>query len=203
MANSETGIVNPVPKRRRWLQFGIKSLILVTVAAALAATWWRQWKQQEELNEARQKLRWAEHELEYAEGVKDIFHALDLGDVEHREVARHLQQLGGTSFLDYATRRQFNLEGIHYEIILLHSDAHGIPGIDESLAVVIGNNRVVGFVHHESSTRSEFHTPELKVTGDDGLPELVIHCSPGPWSRLREDHDIVYTPTSHGFVKQK
>jgi len=61
------------PKKcRAWLQFGLRSIVLLTVICAIGVTWWRQWRQHSELDSLRAKTRWLESELGIRRAVADV-----------------------------------------------------------------------------------------------------------------------------------
>ncbi|MHC4403652.1 MAG: hypothetical protein ACYTG0_28685 [Planctomycetota bacterium] len=166
------------PARRRWLQFRLKSLLLLTVICAVALTWWRQWKQGAELTAMHEKLQRLEAESEYQHNVNRVLRGLDLENSQHRQAFKVLRYMSGGWLLNSCQQKPIG----DLEVLLFHSDTFSIPGSVDSVAAVLRDYELIDLVVRESNTRVEWHDVEFQDTDGDGTVEVVFDCGPGMWS---------------------
>ena len=77
--------------KRRWCQFGLKSLLLLTVACAVALAWWRERNLIEQLDKTREELRDYQVGVEYYQLVTRGAAAIDRNDPRQQKTFDSLE----------------------------------------------------------------------------------------------------------------
>jgi hypothetical protein len=192
---------------RHFFQFGLKSIMLITVICAVALTWWRQRGLIEKLEATREELETCKDELEFQQTVNRIFDVINVDKPKHRELLRVVQRFtGGPLFRLFGSFEKrsvgFPIGDLPFEVVVLHHDSMSIPGGVISVAVLLQDREVVDFVVRDVSTREGSHQPHLEDADNDGKLDFVIDCHPGIWSPPgAKPHTIGYAITSDGFVE--
>jgi hypothetical protein len=179
---------------RRWLQFGLRSLILVTVICALGLTWWRQWRMAVQLREAHETIGRLRNNCDFLK----VLTKLATVDPEQNfvlECASH----------DWPTdvkRLRLDGQSESSEVLLFELYVTDpVPGTDETLAVVMRDDRVIDVAFRRSAWSWESHQAEFADVNGDGKLDLVFHCFPGLWSGYEPPYDEAFAISNSGFRK--
>lgn len=164
----------------RW-QFGLKSLLLFVVLAALALSAWRQWSQRREIAAWRARAQLFEREVELRRGVADVAGKLNLKDPEHRRVMQLLATMD-SRLGDTLVRQRIPYPGDARELFLFHHDASHCEGAVESVALLMAAERLVDYVIHNES---DWHEARIESDGPGGKLALVYHCRKGSYDDKR------------------
>ena len=158
--------------RRGWFQFGLRSVILLTVACALGVTWWRQWRQNAELESLRSKTVWLERELEIRRAAAEVSKSLNLKNPEHRRIVQLIGR-ANSFFGDSVIRRQVEWPGRRWEVVVFHHESLASTDVVETIAVLIGGGKLIDYKIHNASA---WHEVKLEDGEQSGSIELVFHC---------------------------
>ena len=179
---------------RRRRTFRPRSLLLLAVTCTVAVVWWLQREPAAGPAVAQERTRWLESEPERREAINHVLHALDHDDPDHQRAFELLRFIKADSPLDFIQRSSTG--GL--DVLVYNSDSYSVPGIVDTVAVLLRGQEAVDVISRESNTRVESHEVELRDVNHDGSAEVVIDCHPGPWSRS-EPFTLAYEITSRGF----
>ena len=157
--------------RRGWFQYGLRSVILLTVACALGVTWWRQLRQNAELDALRAKNHLLQRELEIHRAIADVSTTLDLKNPEHRRIAQLIANMG-LFFGDSVIRQRIKFQERHCEVMVFHHDSSNSHDMVQSIAVLTAGGKLVDYVIHNESA---WHEVKVEDAGN-GTVDLVYHC---------------------------
>ena len=183
----------------RWFQFGVRSVICVTLIVALVFTWWRQWSQHREIASLRARLNFLERNAQINSNAFLVCRALDLKNPEHRWAAKMLYTFGPWPFAS-TERRDLTLGGRQVSVIVLHEPDCCVPGTVATIVALVADSRLVDLIQREVPTEGESHDVRLEDVNSDGALDVVFDCEsrfidPSPPTRL------AYTISDKGFKR--
>ncbi len=184
--------------KRRWLQFGLKTLLFLIVLCALVLTWWRQWKQNSELIAMRFESRMLESEVDFLRHFHEVMGTLDLDKPEHRKVFANLRKMHAGWFATSVAKWNGQRAGNRLEVMTFHYDTFSSPGCIRTVAVLLRDGELIDAVTREDDPRGERHEVALEDANNDGNIDVVLRCYPGVW-RPGPAFTIIYEITGDGF----
>jgi hypothetical protein len=90
---------------RRYLQFGLKTILWLTVVVAVAVSWWRQRSLRAEIDATREQMRKLEADVNLRDCVGQVCMAADPKNPRHIEALKALQD---ARWLFYVDRQRIN-----------------------------------------------------------------------------------------------
>src|SRR5262245_56629907 len=85
---------------RRYFQFGLKTILWLTVVAAVAVSWWRQRSLRAEIDATRQQLRLLEADTDMRNCVGQLCIGIDPKNPRHIEALKALQDARWLFYVD-------------------------------------------------------------------------------------------------------
>ena len=201
---SRSAFSNPDPiaadgrSRRKWFQFSLRNLLALIVGCAIAVTWWRHWRQSADLAAMRQELQLLRKEADFHRHVQRVFGSLDLSEPRHAKAFAMLRNMDPRWPLNSVEYKQLGESHGNLDVLIFHADSCDIPGVEESVVVLMRDYKLVDFILRESYTREEFHNVKVENLNDDGSLAVVFECRPGPWSDS-EPFRVTHRITTAGF----
>lgn len=186
------------PARHRWLQFGLNSLLLLTLIPALAITWWRQWKQSVEIMTLREKLQQVESERDFQYNMFRVLREIDLENKQHRQAFETIQHMDCKWHFESFQQRQID----DLDILLFHHNTAFVNpgGWVGSVAAVLRNDTLIDLIVRSAGVRTESHDIGFRDVDGDGVVEVVFDCRPGRWG-TSEPKTIAYQVLQNGHFQ--
>jgi hypothetical protein len=184
----------PPSPRRRWPQFGLRSLILLTIACALVLTWWRQWRVESQLKRSAR----TQQEAKFNDERNRVYAKLDLENGKHRETFKCLR--GMLPIFSTSERLLLWTGPNKYEIVTFRYDDGSIPGRQSTAVLLIEGDRLVDAVARTSycGIWEEHHQAKLEDASGDGVLDLVIHEK---FTGTDGASTVIYQITPEGFYE--
>ena len=172
-----------MPSMRRYFQFRLSTILLVTMACAIVFSGYRQWQQSQENLKLRTWLEDARDYREHSVAIEYLLRSFDLEKPEDREALAYFQRIVRTEAISpVASRHTFSRHGRPLTLITVATSpiTSDIPGVETSAAYLIKgfpfiNGRLIDYLGQTKSPREAFF--ELSVGNLEDLATADVSFS--------------------------
>jgi len=157
--------------QRRWLQFGLKSILVLTLVVAVYVNWWQMRVQNRQMAEGADRLSRQLRESEFQRNVFRVFRALDLRNAEQNHVLKNLKYVCGHH--DIFTTWHWPVEEKRIDVVVFKQTGAGTSGNLTLLAVLLRENQFIDSLVFDGSIFVECHQRDTGTYATYGQYQVV------------------------------